>query len=147
MLNLDDTFECSTHDDDSVYDISRCKEYDKHLCDGKGTDWDSNFPVACEDLWWCRHFCGNECERGKGGLCLLKLVSSLGDTCGAVSKRVVALRGDPGRNNASHAFSSTQKNPYFQHTDAIDNGCGYHALCSECKGDCLVPVVQVRWCS
>ncbi len=73
---------------------------------------------------------------------MLKLVSNLADTCNRVSARTELLRGDPGQSDKTHALSLGVKDAYLLHTDSIDSGCGYHALCKECKDDCRVPLVQ-----
>jgi len=141
MIDIEDSFDCGNHGDDTVYDLSRCRAYDEHLCHGTATNWDADFPVACDDLAWCAHFCGRECRGGTGGLCLLKLVSALSTTCDAVSARVEGLRGDPGRLDASHALAAPAKggrDPLLHHAASLDGGCGFHALCEDCTGDCKV---------
>ena len=99
--------------------------------------------MPCKELAWCREFCGDACKGGTGGLCLLRLMSDLGRTCEAVSQKVVELHGDPSLDDQAHSDVLLHRSdPFVDHGDAIDNGCGYHALCSECSGDCAVEAVQ-----
>eukprot|EP00613_Pedinella_sp_CCMP2098_P009657 CAMPEP_0171651050 /NCGR_PEP_ID=MMETSP0990-20121206/38060_1 /TAXON_ID=483369 /ORGANISM="non described non described, Strain CCMP2098" /LENGTH=360 /DNA_ID=CAMNT_0012229869 /DNA_START=26 /DNA_END=1109 /DNA_ORIENTATION=- len=143
MIDIDSQFECSTHSDDAVYTTERCEHYDSNMCQGSNTDWDEEFPVPCKELAWCREFCGDACKGGTGGLCLLRLMSDLGRTCEAVSQKVVELHGDPSLDDQAHSDVLLHRSdPFVDHGDAIDNGCGYHALCSECSGDCAVEAVQ-----
>jgi hypothetical protein len=60
-----------------------------------------------------------------------------------VSEKVVALHGDPAVDDPSHEDIFLHRGePFVGHGDHIDGGCGYHALCTECVGDCKVSVVQ-----
>lgn len=141
MIEVDDYFECASHSDDVTYDVaSKCGIFDKYLCDGTNTEHNLQFPVSCDDLDWCQYFCGNECNDGTGGICMLNLVSNMRTTCEAVSTRVEKLYGDPSYNDnpLHHELSLSSSNISPSNSD----GCGNYVLCGWCKGDCLISVVQ-----
>jgi hypothetical protein len=100
---------------------------------------DSQFPVACSDLYWCDFLCGEACDAGEGGLCFLTKLSRLRDTCAAVSRRVVSLGGDPAllEDHTLGAHHDDAFLEHFQHPGKHDGGCGAHALCEHCSGDCV----------
>jgi hypothetical protein len=147
MIEIDDYFECSSHSDERVYGAV-CKSVDEHICDGSSTQSNLQFPVTCRDLEWCDYFCGEACDEGSGGICMLNLVSNMRTTCERISSHVEQLYGDPALNDGSHRLHLTSASSTTGSTTTITTikpsveGCGNYFICGWCKGDCLISVVQ-----
>lgn len=106
------TWTCDTLDV-SLANPEFCSPPDHNMC---------NFTCLTEDSW-CKHFCGEACSRGVGGLCIFQHLAHLDETCASVAA-TTGVRGTP------------MPDSYHSMTSAVDStailSCDYHAYCSFC---------------
>ena len=139
---------CNQYDDDSVFDASLCEDNDAGMCGTIGTVTNT----TCIGSYWCDELCGDECYAGEGAVCFYDKLTNLADTCTEVKAimddadagTLAAIQADEGAKasieeataNMAQRAQKERLEGYGPHDDVSDLGCGTHAWCEYCSGDC-----------
>ena len=152
--------QCDAYDDDGTFTEAVCGKTDNAIC-FTGT---SVVLTPCNSTFWCRELCGAMCGDDAGALCFYQTLSNLETACDTVSAVLEAHGFDPGANetarlggrrrrrlagdgaaadgdddDAAAAATPAALGAALGHgldANMSDFGCGRHAYCEYCDGDC-----------
>ena len=149
----DDSWTCDFYDDDTAYDASTCGALGESFC-----DWAEN-----DISWGVGAFCGDACDEGAAGVCLMEVLANLETSCDTLQEWYVEAQ-KTNADDTTNAFTTAKLTAVANTTSAeawsarrLDEwksyvvngtnaswhywGCDHHAWCHYCEGTTCAEIV------
>ena len=149
----DDSWTCDAYDDDGAYDASTCGALGESFC-----SW-----AESDVSWEVGAFCGDACDEGAAGVCLMEVLANLETSCDTLQQWYVEAQ-KTNADDTTNAFSTAKLTAVANTTSAeawsarrLDEwesyvvngtnaswhywGCDHHAWCRYCEGTTCAEIV------